>query len=76
VTTTISGNNYTASTTYDQFGCVFQAFDGAETYSGLQYYYNAFGHLEAPIESRRPDRGTRMGILHGFIVYRDVRRHT
>jgi RHS repeat-associated protein len=52
VTTTISGNNYSASTTYDQFGRVFQAFDGAETYSGLEYYYNAFGHLEAAIESK------------------------
>ncbi|MBX3707646.1 MAG: VCBS repeat-containing protein [Pseudomonadales bacterium] len=52
VTTTIAGSVYTAATTYDQHGRVFQAFDGAETHSGLQYQYGPYGHREAAIESR------------------------
>jgi len=51
-TTTIGSDTYVASTTYDQFGRVFQRFDGAETHSGLEYRYTADGHLEAAIESR------------------------
>jgi len=51
-TTTIGADSYVTSTTYDQFGRVFQRFDGAETYSSLEYQYTPDGHLEAAIESR------------------------
>ena len=37
---------------YDQHGRVFQAFDGAEAHSGLQYQYGPYGHREAALESR------------------------
>jgi RHS repeat-associated protein len=51
-TTTIGSDTYVTATTYDQYGRVFQRFDGAETYSGLEYQYTPDGHLEAAIESR------------------------
>jgi hypothetical protein len=51
-TTTIGSDTYVASVTYDQYGRVFQRFDGGETYSGLEYQYSPDGHLEAAIESR------------------------
>jgi RHS repeat-associated protein len=38
--------------TYDQFGRVFQRFDGAGALTGLQYHYNSRGYLSHAVESR------------------------
>ena len=44
--------SYAERTTYDEYGRVFQAFDGAEANSGLEYAYNAYGYLLSAKEAR------------------------
>ena len=41
-----SYETYIARTTYDEYGRVFQEFDGAEAFSGLEFTYNQYGYLE------------------------------
>ena len=45
-------DRYEARTTYDQYGRVFQAFDGAEENSGLEYAYSPHGHLLSAKETK------------------------
>ena len=45
-------DTYVERTTYDRHGRVFQAFDGAEQNSGLEYAYNRHGHLLSAKEAR------------------------
>lgn len=61
VDTEIDGSTYTQSTTYDQYGRVFQRFDASGDNRGLEYTYNANGYLLAAEESR--------GSLHGTYEY-------
>ncbi len=42
---------YNARTTYDQYGRVFQTFDGAEAYSGMEYVYNGNGYVAQVYEA-------------------------
>ena len=44
-------DTFEARTTYDQHGRVFQAFDGAEPNSGLEYTYNTHGYLQSAKEA-------------------------
>lgn len=43
---------FTQSTTYDQFGRVFQQFDGTGDFHGIRYSYNERGYLAAEWEAR------------------------
>jgi len=43
---------YVEATTYDQFGRVFQRFDGSSPGAGLEHVYNAHGYLASVIESK------------------------
>ena len=51
-------DTYAERTAYDQHGRVFQAFDGAEANSGLEYAYNAYGYLLSAKEARNSSATT------------------
>ena len=44
--------SYQQRTTYDEFGRVFQQYDGADVDTGVEYYYNPNGYLEYAIEAQ------------------------
>jgi RHS repeat-associated protein len=45
VNRTIDRINYSQYTTFDQFGRVFQQFDGSGTFNGTRHYYNQNGYM-------------------------------
>ena len=52
VGTELDGQAFFQSTTYDNYGRVFQQFDAAGTSQGIRYHYNARGYAYKQVEAR------------------------